>query len=183
MNDDLTPILESLGFRDIEHCVTFNPTNSEEKIFWVFNPNNFEMVDRIREKEMHLSQKLHVVSNRARAMHNFFNSGTVTYTFPTNFVLDGPCPMVCFTDKAPCDSMFVRYALYECDRSFYGIKPVLSQSQYNSRHSFQFCETPSMTFLIFAYWENIIYSTCLFRHSGLTYRITNDWNDSAEIVY
>ncbi|KAL0585417.1 hypothetical protein ABG067_004767 [Albugo candida] len=125
LNRDLAPILESLGFRDRINYIAYDSNNPTHTIWWVSDPENFAQIDRIRAKGMESVREYHLVSDRAQALDAFFMNGSVTYTFPTEFDVKSPCPMVCYSSKSTCEHKFAAYGLYKCDYNFCGIMSLL----------------------------------------------------------
>nr|CCA21172.1 conserved hypothetical protein [Albugo laibachii Nc14] len=125
LNRDLAPMLESLGFRDRDNYVAYDSNDPVKSIWWVSDPKNFEQIDQIRAKGMETVRENHLVSHRAQALNAFFVNGSVTYTFPVEFDVKSPCPMMCYSSKSACEQKFASYGLYKCDYNFCGIKSLL----------------------------------------------------------
>lgn len=68
--DSISDELNKLGFYDNINCIMCNENNIYEKIDWILDKNNINIVNSIRKKGMELTRKNHSTKERA---HNFNN--------------------------------------------------------------------------------------------------------------
>ena len=101
VNTDLEPQLEALGLYNMKHYVGFDGNDPEPMLWWVLNPENFGIVDKIRYDGMQIVRQNHKTADRAKALDDYFTTGKVTYNL-VPMATESPCPMKGYDTEKAC---------------------------------------------------------------------------------
>ena len=71
--DGISDELNKLGFYDNINCIMCNENNIYEKIDWILDKNNIDIVNSIRKKGMELTRKNHNTKERAKGFNSIIN--------------------------------------------------------------------------------------------------------------
>ena len=105
VNNDLNPLMESLGLFKGKHYVSYGNNDPADKIWWVLDEKNKAEIDSIRLAGMHYIREHHMTENRAKALDEYFTIGIEAYPY-AELNATTPCPMKGFRRKATCIAQF-----------------------------------------------------------------------------
>ena len=102
MNLDIEPMMEAVGMINMKHYVGFDQENPDPMLYWVMNPANSAVVDRIRRTGMEFVRAHHRVVDRVAALDDYFTKNSkVVYKIP-EFKADNPCPIIGYSSIEAC---------------------------------------------------------------------------------
>ena len=74
LNEELQEEVKNLGFKPNENYIEYNMQNMEEKIAFILNPVNKDIIRKIRIYGQELIFKQHMAKHRAESIHNYLNN-------------------------------------------------------------------------------------------------------------
>lgn len=70
-NDETKDCFEELGYIDGVHYISANVNNLEDKVLWISNPDNFNIINKIRKNGYDFTTKYHMYKNRAEFINDY----------------------------------------------------------------------------------------------------------------
>jgi FkbM family methyltransferase len=74
VEDTIEKDLNNLGFYDNINCIFCNKYNLENKIKWILNSENRQLIDNMRKKGMDLVRQHHTTKHRSETFNDIFNN-------------------------------------------------------------------------------------------------------------
>ena len=85
VEDTIGKNLNNLGFYDNINCIFCNKDNLENKIKWILNSENSQLIDNMRKKGMDLVRQNHTTKHRSETFNNIFNNIYIKKNYITKF--------------------------------------------------------------------------------------------------